>query len=298
MIEVIIKSVGDFLKELETEEIKSLALNCFRGEAKNYGETRLTASGLRNDNGFRTYIYRQFYNEVHARLTNNEKENYLAFCQHHKLPTNLLDMTSNPLIALFFACEKHDNDDGFVYAFNEFSSFSYIDVNNMVKNIEIPDLHTEIEYLCENDYNCNLIIDSLKNSSWLSDIFQIKNDEKKEHDMKISVAIQELHRYMKDKLDDNNKKPDFDMMINLFPVSLYSPLMSFDRATSQHSKFIFQWHTRNVKKTIHPHFSFIIPAAQKKEILFSLDRLHINRATVYQDFDNIAQYIKEKHGYK
>ena len=36
--------------------------------------------------------------------------------QHFGMPTRLLDWSTNPLAALFFACEGEDNRDGFVYA--------------------------------------------------------------------------------------------------------------------------------------------------------------------------------------
>lgn len=36
--------------------------------------------------------------------------------QHYGMPTRLLDWSTNPLAALFFACEGEDNQDGFVYA--------------------------------------------------------------------------------------------------------------------------------------------------------------------------------------
>lgn len=43
---------------------------------------------------------------------------YLVQMQHYGLPTRLLDMTMNPLVALFFACEKEPNKDGIVYQFS------------------------------------------------------------------------------------------------------------------------------------------------------------------------------------
>jgi hypothetical protein len=47
----------------------------------------------------------------------SEAEMYFS-AQHFGMPTRLLDWSTNPLAALFFACEEHEDKDGFVYAMN------------------------------------------------------------------------------------------------------------------------------------------------------------------------------------
>jgi hypothetical protein len=43
--------------------------------------------------------------------------------EHYGLPTRLLDWSTNPLAALFFACEDDSAEDGFVYAMDAGKSF-------------------------------------------------------------------------------------------------------------------------------------------------------------------------------
>jgi hypothetical protein len=73
---------------------------------------------------FRRYAYPH-----QGRILNEWETLFLA--RHHDLPVRLLDWSSNPLVALFFACEyarKDDNQDGAIYWFRRPPREMYVDV--------------------------------------------------------------------------------------------------------------------------------------------------------------------------
>lgn len=79
----------------------------YRGERRDYPKRVAGAFRMESNNShypdFRKAVD-DFYRQVGYRLSDTEKDNFVAFAQHHGLPTNLLDVTSSPLTALFMAC--------------------------------------------------------------------------------------------------------------------------------------------------------------------------------------------------
>ncbi|MDT2872322.1 FRG domain-containing protein [Lactococcus lactis] len=89
----------------------------FRGESLKH-EKPLLASGYRNTQFPKELriIRKDYFREVGYSLDKDSRENFMAYSQHHGLPTELLDVTENPIVALYFACEANFDSDGMLYA--------------------------------------------------------------------------------------------------------------------------------------------------------------------------------------
>ena len=103
-----VSTVSEYIKEIENIGIENYI---FRGQNEPY--FGIKANGFRNYLGGWTSdkiynideISKNYYDKIVSKLTEEEKKYFLAFCQHYGIPTNLIDFSYSPLIALFFSCQ-------------------------------------------------------------------------------------------------------------------------------------------------------------------------------------------------
>lgn len=285
----------------------------------------------------------EFYKETAHKL-NEDKIDFIAFAQHHAIPTNLLDVSTSPLTALYFACQGNQAADGVVYI----GSDEYIDVTNLIHRYPNENL---IECVFANTINeLELLVPLFKQfKKDYPDTFSFLMDElissylfyfSSPFDDKEQVFYKKLKRkkfdvweciaYMQDAFEDVKKFPleicDEDLYfyltlqfvffkkaltytepihsITFLPNMLYQPIMKFERGRNQQGLFLYQGYLTYIE----PVYNFRVLAKQhlyfqnielriknKAAILKELDKIGINKKTLFCDYDSVAQYITEKY---
>lgn len=208
----------------------------------------------------------------------------LVRMQHFGLPTRLMDVSQNPLVALYFATDPGpagEESDGVVTAF------------------AVPE---EREKYFDSDAISCLANLANMTSREKAEIVRIRQDRvvgtKRDEEIdrvNKEPVYQRLHQFIR------TEKPHFLPIID--PIDLFKPYyvhpkMSNRRILSQAGGFIIHGLTPTKKiKFAHPiaETRFVIPKKSKGELRKALELLGISDSTLFPELDRAANRIKARY---
>lgn len=152
---IYIKNVSDFLKEIneigkEENKIKEKTL-FYRGHSDQTYELK---PSIYRDERFienEDKIYRETIAKVPYDFNGKNTIESLVLMQHYGVPTRILDLTTNPLIALYFACVGDEKKDGEVIVFDiPQESTCYFDSDKVTILANLAKCGNDFKYETEN----------------------------------------------------------------------------------------------------------------------------------------------------
>ncbi|AXM95739.1 FRG domain-containing protein [Pseudomonas plecoglossicida] len=271
-------SVGTFIEQVFLLNHGSREV-FYRGHS-NSKKYRLEPSIFRRDQKG-NFVYRDAEDRMYRELLVSNSLDFsgdiytldrLVRMQHYSLPTRLLDITSNPLIGLYFCCKSHLDDDGEVIVLSMDTGY--------------------IKYFDSDTASCVANLSRLSKGVRDSISFEAAGVE----DFNAQRALKQLLHFIKE------EKPFFEPRLE--PEHLRSVLCVKGKHTNSRISFqsgafllfgdeavLDEEGTSDI--TLHR-----IAVTNKRSILKELDRLNINESTVFPYIESSAKYIAQKFAFQ
>lgn len=255
----------------------------FRGHADvNY---RLLPSILRTP-GWRTHE-KEMYNQLLINCAADFGKcqthlDYLVEMQHYGLPTRLLDITRNPLVALYFACATERSRNGEVIVFSARSEqikFPQSDTVSILASLPLFSSDQQDHFL-----TC------AQNPSLTTADFNRKVD-------RLLHEVKSEKPAFRDQIDPEDLLSCFVVLAmknNPRIVKQDGAFILCGLSKDICSKINALRHTKQVGKR-HIRHVYLISKASKSKLLKQLDRFAINQASLFPEIDDVAAYIKNQY---
>lgn len=215
--------------------------------------------------------------------------------QHYGMYTRLLDLTTNPLVALYFACE-------------EYGDVCYKGIEDE-ENTKTQEANGVIFFNKKYSVSTNEI--NIKVISSLSQI-DLSNDNTLESILRKLTERQAISKELEERW---KSKEHFEEFINIIQNNyIVIPPYNNERLSRQCGMFLLAGcfnfvYTESIRessiekgyKDLRDEFDrkfFYIPGEKKKEILEELDTYNINEATLFPELEHQLSYIKNKKNAK
>ena len=199
----------------------------------------------------------------------------LVKMQHYGLPTRLLDITSNPLVAVYFACIDRPDEYGELVILKA-TDICYPDDTNIsaMSNLSALDSRSQTQ---------------LEASIVRGDTEAVFNQE--------SNAYQTLRSMIKREKPGIESFSPKDVMLDAF---VYASKKN-ERIRRQEGAFIIcglqnGLRLEKMRFTIDGK-KIIVIIKNKREIIKTLDMYSINRASLFPEIDTVAEYLKQKYSH-
>lgn len=282
-----VTTIRDFIDRITDYARNNTKLSCYRGQRNKIWRNTPSI--------FRKHFAKLEANEkravrdlmsVHPSEFSEDKTMFdrLVRMQHFGLPTRLMDVSLNPLVALYFATDpgpKDKHSDGVVTAF------------------AIPEGREK--YFDSDSVSCiaNLSNMTVGEKEKIIDLRRSRPSKISINDDRIRINEDEIYKRLHQFI--RSEKAYFLPIIH--PVDLFKPYyvhpkMSNRRIVAQAGAFIIHGLSppRNIRfKYTIEETGFIIPEPRKSTLRAELDLLGINESTLFPEIDKAAERIKTRY---